>query len=374
MRRLFLFLTAATLAAALFSGCKCRQAEPEAPAVRNVIYMIGDGMGIAHISSMMAEGEYAPVNFERATTTGLVKTYSADDYVTDSAAGGTALATGCKTHNGMVGMNPDSTFCHSVLHDAAGQGWATGIVVTSYLTDATPASFYAHVPSRKMLDDIAVQLVGSDVDVAIGGGIRYFSPEYRKDGRDVLAELSDNGYTVVTDFAATEGVTKGRLVALTTETFMDYSQDGRGDYLSQATSRALEILGNNSGGKGIFLMVEGSLIDYAAHDNDAPRTISETRDFDRAIGLAFDYADSHPGTLVVITADHETGGLTMPSSQEPAADGRRGMRHAFSTDGHTGSMVPLFAYGTCADSFSGVLDNTDVARIIRELISTPGKE
>lgn len=343
------------------AGCCKVEKEPE---VRNIIYMIGDGMGVAQITAAMIDGGYGPVNLERATAVGLLKTFSANDLVTDSAAGGTALATGTKTNNGTIGLGPQGDTLRSVLCAAASKGWATGLVVTSYITDATPASFYAHVPSRKMLDSIAVQFLDSGVDVAMGGGLSYFSPDRREDGRDLLAELRERGYTVATDFEETAAVTDGRLVGLFSETYMNYAQDGRDDYLSRATAKTLEILGNNSGDNGFLLMVEGSLIDYAGHDNDAGRVISEVRDFDRAVGVAFDYADRHPGTLVIVTADHETGGLTMPSGDIVAMEELAGIAHKFSSGNHSACMVPLFAYGTGAEALSRVMDNTEVAGAI----------
>lgn len=345
------------------AGDICNSQFPERP-INKIIYMIGDGMGVAQVSALMTEGDYAPLNMERATAVGLVKTRSANNRVTDSAAAGTALATGTKTDNNRLGIDPEGNELRSLMDLARDKGWKRGLVVTTHITHATPAAFYAHVYKRSSYDSIAMQLMSAGIDVAMGGGRDYFDPEKRADRKDLLAQFGAMGYNVAFDMAQAEKTDSGRLVALLAPGSMAYSQDGRGDYLPQATAHALDILTRNSDDEGFFLMVEGSMIDYAGHDNDIERVVSEMRDFDKAVGVAFDYADSHPGTLVIVTADHETGGLGIGSANEDYAAGESGLDYGFTTGGHTASMVPLFAYGSSANFFSKVFDNTELAGMI----------
>lgn len=337
--------------------------------VENVILMIGDGMGIAHVTQHIIESGLQSAQMERAQAVGLVRTFSANNRVTDSAAAGTAIATGTKTNNSRLGRDTKGNDLKSILVRAQEIGYPTGLVVTVDLFDATPGAFYAHVHNRKSRDTVTVQLLESGIDVAMGGGRTYL--DERTDGRILTDEFRAKGYNVAFDLGAAQTVTEGRLLAPLAPKTMPYYVEGRGDYLPQATAKALEILSNNRDARssgGFFLMVEGSMIDYAAHGNDAEKLLGETQDFDRAVRVAFDYADRNPGTLVIVTADHETGGLTIPSNKSDFTASESGVQYLFSTTGHTGSLVPLFAYGTGAQNFSQVLDNTDLSRIIARLL------
>lgn len=366
MRKL-LFSLCFVAAAALCGGC-APQTTPD-PQVERVILMIGDGMGVPHVTDLILNSPEGSVNMERAHSVGLVKTHSANNRVTDSAAAGTAIASGTKTDNNRLGRDPGGRDLKSILTRAQEAGYPAGIVVTVDLFDATPGAFYAHVHSRKSRDTISVQLLGSGIDVAMGGGLVYM--ENRADGRDLPAEFAAKGYNVALDFGQTAEVSEGQLLAVLAPEILPYYVDGRGEYLPGATNKALEILTNNAhkrGSRGFFLMVEGSLIDYAAHDNLTRQLIGEVQDFDRAVGRAFDYADRHPGTLVIVTADHETGGLTMPSGDSDFSASDSGVEYRYSTDSHTASLVPLFAYGAGASHFSRVLDNTELSKIIARLL------
>lgn len=351
-------------AAVLLTGCAQREAE-----VRNVIYMIGDGMGLSHVSQMMIEQGYEPSAFDRMQNVALITTYSANNRVTDSAAAGTALATGCKTDNSMLGMLPDSTCVYSIMTRAAAKGYATGEVVTCKIQHATPGAFYAHVPDRDMYDEISEQFVESGIDVAFGGGLAEFD-RVREDGTTLRAALEAKGYDVVTDFAATADISSGRVVGLFAEGHMPSMLDGRGDYLAPATAKALEILSADSADrdKGFVLMVEGSQIDWESHGNNAEGILAETRDFERAVAEAMRFADTHPGTLVVVTADHETGGMSLVSGDPDFRLSEQGLAYRFGTGGHSGIMVPVYLYGTGAESINGIMDNTALSRSIAGML------
>ena len=312
---------------------------------RNVILMIGDGMSIPQIYAGLTanKGNLYLGNFRHA---GFSKTFSANKYITDSGAGGTAIATGHKTNNSSIGVDSENRPVPSVIEIARANGMATGIVVTTSILDATPAAFIAHVPDRDMSDDIAVSFTENGPDVFIGGGIEHF--KNRGDGRNLLAELSAKQYQVCDTITEVVKVKSGKLAGFLTENRVDK----RGDQLPVTTGIALDLLDDHK--KGFFLVVEGSEIDGGGHENDMKYTIEEMLDFDRAVGKALDFASRDGHTLVVVTADHETGGLTLVDGDilTGKVTGR------FSTSGHTALMVPVFAYGPGAENFGGIDDNT----------------
>jgi alkaline phosphatase len=355
-----LCLLAALLLAGLSVQCQSKTAEAAESAeisVKNVIFLIGDGMGLAQLSAaaLAKESELA---IERAQYIGLQVTGSADRRVTDSAAAGTALATGTKTNNGMIGVAPDTTALTSVLEKAAGKGLSTGLVATYRITHATPASFIAHVPDRNSEEEIAADFLDTDITLFIGGGRAKF--EQRADGRNLSDELKAKGYRMAYTEEELKRITSGKVAGLLADSHLPDILGGRNpQYLTNATDKALEILSQND--RGFFVMVEGSMIDGGGHDNSIDKIVAETLDFDRAVARAFDFADTHPGTLVVVTADHETGGLTLP------ADGS-GVKYHFSTGGHTATMVPIYAYGAGAERFTGMMDNTEINRRMTELL------
>lgn len=357
------FFAVAALLAVMLGGCSGDMRKKDR--VENVILMIGDGMGLTQVTALMVDKDYSPTAFDRAQGVGLVKTYSANNRVTDSAAAGTALSTGEKTDNAMLGMLPDSSWCYSIMARAAARGMATGIVVTYDIVHATPAAFYAHVPERHMYDSIAVQLAADSIDVLFGSGRKYFTG--RGDGRDLLADMRRKGYEVYDDWR--EAVkSEGKRVAFIGEGYFPTVTNGRDtDYLAEATRAAMRML-KKASPEGFMLMVEGSQIDFGGHDNDREMLLAEMHDFERAVTAAFDFADYHPGTLVVVTADHETGGLTMPSGNPDYTAAESGIEHEFSTGGHTGTLVPVYAYGTGASRFSSVMENTDIPKIIADLL------
>lgn len=317
--------------------------------VKNVIFMIGDGMGLNQVyAAMVKNGE--SLNIEQLQTIGFSKTYSSSDFTTDSGAGGTALACGVKTKNGMIGMNADSVAKPSILELAKKAGLATGVVVTCNVTHATPASFVAHQVSRKMTQEIAADFVKSDIDVFIGGGRNDF--EKRKDNRNLSSELKSKGYKIVYTLEELEKLKSGKIGALLADDHLATIEDKRGDMLSLSTKKAIDILSQNS--KGFFLMIEGSQIDWGNHKNNINYVVNEMLDFDKAIGVALSFAKNNPNTLLIVTADHESGGLTIPEGNIS----KKEIETKFSTFEHTGCPVPIYSYGIGSDSFKGFMENT----------------
>ena len=331
----------------------------EAQEVKNIIFLIGDGMGLASVSMMQLENNYEPTIFDSADNIALQKTYSLDNRVTDSAASGTALASGFKTNNTMLGQLPDGTNTESLMELAADRGKATGLVVTTYLQHATPGAFYAHVPSRHEYATISEQLLASDIDIAIGGGMAFFKERYNNRKKATKA-ITESGFTLVESLDA--DMSGERILAL----LADKEIENRTGYLARATTAAIEHLDNND--NGFVLMVEGSLIDGMGHGNDAKGQQGEMRDFMEAIEVAVAYAREHTDTLVVVTADHETGGLAIISGNADFNLSEQGVEYKWATGGHSGVMVPIYLYGTGAELINGVMENADLGKRLKELI------
>lgn len=314
-------------------------------APKNIILMIGDGMGVAQVYAGITanRGKLFLNNFKHV---GFSRTQSANRYATDSGAGGTAIATGRKANNYAVGVDSEERPIPSVMQIARQNGLATGIVVTTNVLDATPAVFVAHVPNRKMMPEIAVEFVNSGPDVFIGAGKEFFVN--RTDGRNLIDELSKKGYQVCDTITELVKFNSGKLAGFLTEKRVSE----RGDQLAGSTNVALDILDDNK--KGFFLMIEGSKIDDGGHDNDIGYVVEEMLDFDRTIGKVLEFAAKDGETLVVVTADHETGGLTLVKGDMKTGK----ITGRFTTEGHTGVMVPVFAYGPGAEEFGGIDENT----------------
>lgn len=345
------------LSVGLFIQCQCGQPQTEEIPVKNVIFLIGDGMGLGAVTSTMLETDQ-PLAIEQAQYVGLQKTYCATNKVTDSAASGTALATGSKTYYGAIGVGPDTVRLTSVLEKAAAQGLSTGLVATYRITHATPAAFIGHQKHRDMEQEIAADFLDTDITYFVGGGRDRF--EQREDGRNLSEELTAKGYQVVYSMEDLANIHSGKVAGLVHESHLPRIVNGRDpDYLLDAAKKAFEILSQND--KGFFVMIEGSQIDGGGHANNIEEIVTETVDFDKVVKAAYEFADTHPGTLVVVTADHETGGLTIP------ADGT-GVAYHFSTGGHTGVMIPIYAYGTGAERFTGIMENTDIPKRMIELL------
>jgi alkaline phosphatase len=325
---------------------------------KNVIFMIGDGMGLAQVyAGMVANGNQLAL--ERCTYTGFSKTYSASHFTTDSGAGGTALACGVKTKNGMIGMTPDSVAAESILEISEKNNLSTGIVVACNVTHATPASYIAHQINRDMYDEIAADYLKTDIDVFIGGGRKNF--EQRTDGRNLTDELKAKNYQIAYNLDEVKAIKTGKLAGLLYDGH-NPAMPERGAMLPDATVAAIDILEHNS--KGFFLMIEGSQIDWACHDNNAGQEIKEMLDFDETVGRVLDYAKKVGNTLVIITADHETGGLTILNGKMGTTD----LKTAFSTKSHSGVPVPVFAFGPGAENFTGFMENTSFKAKLERLL------
>lgn len=325
---------------------------------KNVIMMIGDGMGVAHVfAGLTANGGH--LFLENFKQVGFSKTQSASNYITDSAAGGTALSSGYKTYNGAIGVNTDTIPQKTVLEMAEAKGLATGLVSTSAITHATPASYIAHQGSRGSYEDIAADFMKTDIDVFIGGGYKHFA--MRKDQRDLTKDLQTKGYKVLRNMDEISKVKSGKLAGLIADEHNDVYPKRSMD-LPVSTETAINILGQNK--KGFFIMIEGSQIDWGAHQNNTIYVVNEMLDFDRAIGKALEFAAKDGETLIIVTADHETGGMAIVGG-----DMKSGMvKGAFSSPEHTAVMVPVFAYGPGAEIFSGIQENTDIPKKIMSLL------
>ena len=260
-------------------------------------------------------------------------------------------AVGIKTKNKSLGVGDSSGVAHAnIIELVSLKGLATGLVSTSAITHATPAAFLVHINNRKQFDAIAMGFVNAPIDVIIGGGSQYFNQ--RADSLDLIKMLQNNGFSVY--FNLKDAHPAAKLAVFGDENHMIPVYEGRGDMLPDATTLALESLSRNK--KGFFLMVEGAQIDFAAGEKDINYLVDEVIDFDKSVGLAFDYADRNPGTLVIVTADHETGGLTIMDGCYATGT----LEAEFSADSHTGIMVPVFAYGSGAEGFGGVYENTEI--------------
>ena len=337
---------------ALLPSCNNKKEQPqEQPKAMNVIYMIGDGMALPQVyAAMLASHE--KMTFSQFPYIGVVDTHSASNDITDSAAAGTALASDHKTNNAMLGVNPDSIPVKTVLEVMAEQGKETGIVVSSYVTHATPAAFYAKVPHRKQYEEIAMQMAGNPyLNLIIGGGMKYFNQ--RKDSLDLVARMENELGWKVYDTLDNIDITCKKYAVMANDNHMPPAAE-RGDFLPRAVKTALKTL--DSAENGFFLMVEGSQIDFACHGNDSTWMMDEMLDFDYAIKVALDYAKEKGNTLVVVTADHETGGLTLPDPQGKYTN----VVFDYSTGSHTCLPVLVYAYGPGAEQFTGWMQNTEL--------------
>lgn len=379
----------------------------------NVIVFVGDGMGASHreairLASVGLTGELA---MDDMPVAGKVHT-SSTSVVTDSAAAATAMASGVKTYNGAIGVDANKKSVKTVLELAGEAGKSTGLVTTSQITDATPAAFGAHVTDRSKQSDIAKQfLVDSKVDVLLGGGEDYWYPtsnagayqdQPAKDPSEkskgtqgnLVDEAKSLGYEYVTNASDLEKSNSDKLLGLfANEEMFEQNQEGEGDLyapvvsLPEMTKKAIHTLSENK--KGFFLMVEEEGTDEMAHENNAEKMLKAGQELDKSVEVAKDYTKKHPDTLVLVVADHETGGLTIEdvSSSDESGDGMSKEDGPFkatnsnsqfmidwTTNGHGGGTVPLTATGAGSEQLKGTYENTHIFDALKQAMGLKGKK
>ena len=333
--------------------------QPKSKKIKNVIFMIGDGMSMEAVTvGWTLNGGH--LNMDNCKVAGYSRTYATDRLITDSCAGGAALAGGKKTKYGYIGQDENEQPFYTLLHQAQDKGKKTGLVVTCRINDATPADFVCHSPDRHLEAEIAAQYVDSGVDFILGGGRQFW--DQREDGRNLIDEMKARGYNFVEKREDLADVHDGKLLALFAPLDMDPCLD-RGPVLEDGTMKAIELLSKDNK-KGFFLMVEGSQIDDWAHRQKVGYMAEELFDFDKTIGKVLQWAEKDGHTLVVITADHGTGGITLIDG---SLEDRNVSVH-FSTKGHHGIVVPVFAWGPHAEDFGGVMENAELSDRIRKYI------
>ena len=360
---LFSISTIILLTIVILTGFSCQKKENDIP--RNIVLLIGDGMGVTQITT--ARIYRHPMHLERFGIMGLMTTYSNNRFNTDSAASGTAMATGFKTDNGVISQSPDGEKYQTIAEYAKLIGKSAGVVASTGITHATPAVFISHMDSRGAQTDIAEQIANQNYDVLFGSGWGYFVPQsvegsLRKDEKDLISVLKSKMQVVLNadDFFKLEDKPAAALLERTN--YFPRAMENQKISLADMTQKALQILSKNE--KGFFLMVEGSQIDWGGHANDMEYILTEMLAFDDAVGIAMDFAEKDGNTLVIVTADHETGGMTLlnGSFQE-----KKLTEYHFSTKGHTADMVPVFSYGPSALLFGGMQDNTDIGKKMFQL-------
>ena len=333
-------------------------AMPKGKKVKNIIFMIGDGMGLEQLSTAWVVNNRHLNITDNFPYVGLQWTYSASKLVTDSAAAGTALATGSKTNNGMIATSPDGQPLETLSEYAKSKGKKTGTSVVCRICDATPAVFSTHAPHRDSLYDITAQFVDSKLDFLFGGGLRWW--ENRPDGRDLAAEVEAKGYTFVKTVEELNAVQNGPVIALTSYMELPAALDRNGAHQASVV-KALELLDNKD---GFFLMVEGSCIDDYCHANKVGYVVEEILDFDRTVGAVLEWAAKDGETLVIVTADHSTGAMTL----QGGSINEQSIAVNFSNTGHNGVALPVYAWGPRAEEFVGIYENAELSKKIKKLI------
>ena len=326
---------------------------------KNVIFLIGDGMGLTQVSAAAIKNDNE-LFLMKFPIIGIHNCQPSEGLITDSAAGATAFSTGKKTFNGAIGLAADSSAHQTILERCEELGMATGMVATSTIVHATPASFISHRPSRKQYEDIAADFMNTEIDYFVGGGKKYFDRR-SNDDRNLVKEMQDKGYVVndyfQEDFQNLSIDTKSNFAYFTADDDPIPQSKGR-NYLISASKTGFEFLNSHddpNDDKGFFMMIEGSQIDWGGHANNADYVISELLEFDNVIGEALRFAKEDGETLVLVTADHETGGMAINSGST-----KDSLAISFSSGYHTATMIPVYAYGPGAELFSGMYENTAI--------------
>jgi alkaline phosphatase len=349
------------------NACRTPSATADRPQrPRNVILMVGDGMGLTQITAgYIANG--MKLHLIQFPIVGLHKNFPVkrDGLITDSAAGATSFACGVKTYNAAIGVDADSLPVPTLVELAEQQGLFTGVVATSSLVHATPGSFLAHAKHRNFFEEIALDIQDVDVDLLIGGGKKYF--DRRADRQNLVEKMKSRNYVVYNwvddDLAKIQPDPAQKFVFFTSDSEPLPVAQGR-DYLPGASALACDFLKQKGGGKkGFFLVVEGSQIDWGGHANESDYLVSEMIDFDNAIGRVLDFARRDGNTLVIVTADHECGAYSILKGSTQDS-----LKTHFASDYHTPDMIPVFAFGPGAEEFTGVYENSDIFHKIKKLL------
>lgn len=330
---------------------------PKLNSPKNIILMIGDGMGTTQLYAAYIANK-GHLSVEVCKYSGFAKTYSLDSLITDSGASGTAIATGFKTNLKMIGMTPDGKSHPSILKYAEQNNKATGLVATCAMTHATPAAFIANTESRYNYEKIALDYLQTDIDIFVGGGLDHFAR--RNDSLNLIDSLKARDYQIIYSLDELKSSTANKIAALLYDKHPPAYLDGRGNMLEVASLKTIETLNRNE--NGFFIMIEGSQIDWAAHDMSTTGVVAEVQDFDKTIAAVLDFAKKDGETLVIITADHETGGFSINNGNIPEGI----VEGAFTQGEHTAVMVPVFAFGPGAEAFTGIMENTDIFKKMME--------
>ena len=340
--------------------------EEDVPA-KNVILMIGDGMGKEIIKgSEVVKGDKLVMSGMKYSTT--VTTYSQSvtngtaEY-TDSAAAATALSTGVKTLNGYIGLDSKEEKLETICEYAQSLNMETGLVARQVVSHATPAGMVAHNSSRSNYQQILREMINANVNVMFGGGSQYYqSPKVQK-------AIDENGYKYISSEEELNALSKEDDKVLGMFAYDNIGSAEKTPSLMNMTSKALDMLDND---KGFFLMVEGSNIDSYEHNQNMEQVLGQMQGFDQTVDYVLRWAQEHPGTLVIVTADHETGGVTLPDNPKPEDINDS----CFTSDGkHTNADVWLFASGAQSKGLceNDVIDNTDIAKYMRKVLEESHK-
>lgn len=356
MKRI-LALAALTTFAACAAGPDA-QRTPVTDAPRGIILIIGDGMGAAHFTlARLLRGDDFEIG--RLPEAGHVATASANERATDSAAAATAYATGVKTNNHSLGLDAAGRPHETVVELARTRGLATGLVTTAPLADATPAAFVVHARDRHHTPEVTRQFVSAGVDLLVSGGLE-------KPGTGDLPSLDElaalGGYQPIRSAAGLRSADAGPVLAVLPSGPLD--GDSPEISLPALARWAIDRLAGNP--EGFFLLLEHEGTDTASHKNDRPALEASLRSLDRTVGVAMDFARARGDVLVLVTGDHETGGLQIAGTWEEPAD-------SWGSFDHTGAWVPVFAYGPGAAMFGGLLENTEIGEALLALVRRMGE-
>ncbi|MBT8231078.1 MAG: alkaline phosphatase [Saprospiraceae bacterium] len=374
MKQIHLAILVIITSGLIISACKVRQPEnlntpieyrsdqQKEKFAKNIILLIGDGMGIGQISAGTYRNNNTS-NLEKFSVVGMHKPSCYDKLITDSAAAATAFACGEKTYYQAIAVDKDTMPIQTILEEAETKNMATGLVATSTIVHATPASFIAHNKNRRNYEEIALDFLNTDIEYFVGGGNKFFARR-TTDTRNLVQELTNKGYVMgnyLNDFGTFKNKIpeKGKVGYLTADDSPLPVLSGR-DYLSDASITGLDFL-KRQNENGFFIMIEGSQIDWGGHANNAEYIISEFLDFNEVLGNVLEWAEKDGETLVIVTADHETGGFTI--EQESRMDS---LVTSFTSKNHSGDFIPVFAHGPKASLFTGLYENTEIYHRMRQ--------